>query len=76
MACGALLLAADSYLKEDSLVSSVESKVRKNLPTREEKRFDEVGWAPNVAAAQAAAKKANRPVYLFTYDGNIETGRC
>lgn len=73
---GVSLFAADRFLRDDSLVKSVERQVRDNLPTREERRFDEIGWAPNLLAAEAAAKQANRPVYLFTYDGNIDTGRC
>jgi hypothetical protein len=71
-----LLTAANQYLKDDSLVTSVESQVRKIQPTRAEKRFDEIAWAPDILVAETAAKKANRPVYLFTYDGQISTGRC
>lgn len=78
--CSALLLgsaiAADVWLKDDSLVSSVEKKVHDLQPTRQERRFDEVGWAPGILAAEARAKELGRPVFLFTYDGKIETGRC
>jgi hypothetical protein len=70
------LTAADTFLRDDSLVSAVEFQLRKIQPTRAERRFDEIGWAPDLAAAEAAAKKVNRPVYLFTYDGKIDTGRC
>jgi len=41
-----------------------------------EKRFDEIGWAPSILAAEALAKQHNRAVFLFTYDGKIDTGRC
>jgi hypothetical protein len=75
LACLALF-GADAFLPDDSLVKSVESEVRKVLPTREERRYDQIGWAPDTKTALAAAAKANRPMYLFTYDGNIETGRC
>lgn len=75
-ATGALLMGADQWLKDDALVKSVENEVRKIQPTRAEKRFDEIAWAPDILSAEAAAKKANRPVYLFTYDGQISTGRC
>ncbi|HKA01439.1 MAG TPA: hypothetical protein VKE70_33230 [Candidatus Solibacter sp.] len=70
------LFAADRYLRDDSLVKLVEDKVRKNQPSRDERRWDLVGWAPDVQSAESAAKKANRPVFLFTYDGNVEIGRC
>jgi hypothetical protein len=73
---GVLLTAAESFLPDDSLVNHVEKKVRANLPTREERRFDLIGWAPSIKAAEEAAKRTNRPVYVFTYDGKIDTGRC
>lgn len=73
---GLTLFAADSFLRDDALVKAVESQIRKNQPTRAERRYDEIGWAPDTRTALAAAKKAGRPVFLFTYDGSIETGRC
>ena len=76
IAAGALLMSAENWLKDDALVNLVEAKVRRIQPTRAERRFDEIGWAPDIQAAEAAAKTANRPVYLFTYDGKIDTGRC
>ena len=68
--------AAEVWLKDDSLSSSVEKKVHSLQPTREERRFDQIGWAPGILAAEARAKEIGRPVFLFTYDGKIETGRC
>lgn len=78
--CGILFLgsavAADFWLKDDRLVSSVEKKIHDLQPTRDERRYDQVGWAPSILAAEARARQMNRPVFLFTYDGKIETGRC
>jgi hypothetical protein len=78
LALSAVLLAgaAENFLKDDKLVASVEGKVRKVLPTRAEKRFDEIGWAPSIIAGEAIAAKLNRPMFLFTYNGKIDTGRC
>jgi len=74
---GALLAAAvETFLKDDKLVTSVEEKVRKVQPTRAEKRFDEIGWAPSIVAGEAIAAKVNRPLFLLTYNGKIDTGRC
>jgi hypothetical protein len=73
---GFTLTAAENFLPDDGLVAQVEKQIRSIQPTREERRYDLIGWAPDTATAEAAAKKANRPVYLFTYDGNIDTGRC
>ena len=69
-------VAAETWLKDDKLVVSVEKKVREIQPSRDEKRFDEIGWAPSILAAEALARKTNRPMFLFTYNGKIDTGRC
>jgi hypothetical protein len=69
-------VTAETWLKDDKLVVSVEKKVREIQPSRDEKRFDEIGWAPSILAAEALAKKTNRPMFLFTYNGKIDTGRC
>ena len=69
-------VAAENWLEDDSLVFSVEEKVHELQPTRNERRFDQVGWAPSILAAETRAKELHRPVFLFTYDGKIETGRC
>jgi hypothetical protein len=68
--------AAETFLKDDKLVESVEKQVRKLQPTRDEKRYDEVGWAPSILAAEEIAAKVKRPIFLFTYNGRIDTGRC
>ena len=69
-------VAAESWLKDDKLVEAVQKKVREIQPSREERRFDEVGWASSIVEARALSQKINRPVFLFTYNGNIDTGRC
>jgi len=69
-------MAADTWLKDDKLVESVQKKVREIQPSREEKRFDEIGWAPSIVEGRALSQKLNRPLFLFTYNGNIDTGRC
>ncbi|MEO8371191.1 MAG: hypothetical protein ABI806_18550 [Candidatus Solibacter sp.] len=68
--------AAEIWLKDDKLVEAVQKKVREIQPSREEKRFDEIGWAASIVEARAISQKTNRPLFLFTYNGNIDTGRC
>jgi len=72
----ALLAAAAAYLPDDKLVEGIEQQVRKLQPTRAEKRFDEIGWASSILAAEKAAAAANRPAFIFFYNGSIDTGRC
>ena len=80
VSAGAILMGAaagaESWLKNDKLTETVETKVREIQPSRDEKRFDEIGWAPGILAAEALARKTNRPMFLFTYNGKIDTGRC
>jgi hypothetical protein len=71
-----ITFGADQWIKNDDLVISVEEMVRKVQPTRTEKRFDEIGWAPTILAAEALAEKLGRPMFLFVYNGKIDTGRC
>jgi len=68
--------AAEIWIKDDALVSEVQEKVRKIQPTRTEKRFDEIGWANSILHAEQVAASVHRPIFLFTYNGNIDTGRC
>ena len=70
------LAGSESWLPDDKLVAATEARVRAIQPTRAERRFDEIGWAPSILAAEEAARESNRLVFLFTYDGNIDTGRC
>lgn len=68
--------AAENYLPDDKLVTRVEKRLHDLQPTREERKLDLVGWAPDILAAERLARTANRPIFLFTYDGSIGTGRC
>ena len=54
----------------------VEKRVRGLQPSRAERRIDEVGWVHGILPAEALAKSVHRPVFVFTHDGRIETGRC
>jgi hypothetical protein len=46
-------------------------------PTREERAFDEIGWACDLREAERLARKYERPVFLFTYDGaSLSDYRC
>ena len=61
---------------DDQLVAWVDARVKEWQPTAEERRFDEIGWAADIRTALRLAREHNRPVFLFTMDGRINTGRC
>ena len=54
----------------------VEKRVQELEPAPRERRIDEIGWANDIRQAERLASEHNRPVFLFTHDGHINTGRC
>jgi hypothetical protein len=70
-------LAPTSAGKADEDVAAwVKERVKSLQPTSEEKRFDEIGWAKSIVEAEKLARQHDRPVFLFTHNGSIGTGRC
>jgi hypothetical protein len=46
-------------------------------PTKEERAFDEIGWAKDLREAERLGRQHGRLVFLFTYDGASLSGyRC
>ena len=45
-------------------------------PTAKERRFDAIGWASGIRAAEELAKDSGRPVFLFSNVGQMDLGRC
>jgi RNA polymerase sigma factor (sigma-70 family) len=61
---------------DGGLAAAIERHVDDWLPTKEERRIDEIGWAKDVRAARRLAKEHGRPVFLLTHTGNLALGRC
>lgn len=57
-------------------LSWVEDRVREWRPTASERKFDLIGWAPDLRAALALAKKHNRPLFIFAHGGRVAAARC
>ena len=57
-------------------VARIDKRVADWQPTRAERRFDDIGWAPDLCTALKAGKAHDRPVFLFTHDGHMAVGRC
>jgi|SRR6516225_2075528 hypothetical protein len=64
------------YSDPDKLARWVDHRVHQLQPTRDERRIDEIGWAKTILEAERLAREYKRPIFLFTYAGNIDTGRC
>jgi hypothetical protein len=54
----------------DGLVARIDQRVQDWQPTSDERRFDEVGWAPDLCQALELAKKYDRPLFVFSYSGS------
>jgi hypothetical protein len=61
--------AAENYLPDDKLVTQVEKRVHELQPTRDDRKLDLIGWAPDILAAEQLARTANRPIFLFVENG-------
>jgi hypothetical protein len=63
-------------MTDGGLADLVEQRVRDWQPTREERRFDEIGWAPSLGEARRLAAKHKQPIFLLVTGPAIATGRC
>ena len=54
----------------------VAARIVELQPNRQERKIDEIGWARTILDAERLAKEHHRPVFLFTHDGRMNTGRC
>jgi len=73
----ALALAFCSTASSQELdFSRIDKRVADWQPTRAERRFDDIGWAPDLCTALKAGKAHQRPVFVFTHDGRMQFGRC
>jgi hypothetical protein len=60
----------------ESWAGKIDKRIERMRPTKDERKFDLIAWAPSLRDAVAAAKASKRPVFLFTHDGHINIGRC
>ena len=61
---------------DDQVRAVVDERVKEWWPKPEEKRFDQIAWAADLRTARKLAAEHNRPLFLFTMDGRVNTGRC
>jgi len=54
----------------------LETRIQEIQPTAEDRKFDTIAWVPSIKDALRLAKQHSRPIMMFTYDGQIQTGRC
>lgn len=67
---------SNAEVSDHYLVSWVEQRVEKLELQFSGRPMDKIGWAESLGQALAAAEEHNRPVFLFTLEGHMNTGRC
>lgn len=61
---------------QEADLARIDQRIADWQPTRAERRFDDIGWAPDLCTALKTAKVHGRPTFLFTHDGRMQFGRC
>ena len=56
-------------------LARIERIIREWQPSPEEKRFDEIAWAPSLREARRRSKETRRPVAILALSGPLEKGR-
>ena len=72
----AMLEKVNAQVADDYVLQWV-GKLAKELNEKFAVRpFEYIGWAKDLRTAQALAKEHDRPIFLFTLNGQMNTGRC
>jgi hypothetical protein len=70
---GALFLAAGQCRAQDE--NAIRIQVEK-LQQANTKPWRQVPWFASLLEARQLSKEQNRPLLIFSHDGNFDTGRC
>jgi hypothetical protein len=70
------LIAFGAGPDADRSIARIDERVAALQPTPDERRIDQIGWAPDIRAALRLGREHGRPVFLFTMDGRFSIGRC
>ena len=65
-----LSASAAAVIAHEDVAALVKQRVEDWQPTKDERLLDQVGWAADLVEAQRLAKKHQRPLFLFTYNGS------
>lgn len=71
-----LVQAAERVIPDHNVVELVDERLAEWWLKPDEKRFDLIGWAADIRTAKKLAAEHQRPLFLFTMDGRVNTGRC
>ena len=69
---GAFALAAHAEEQDEAWVQRRVQQIQEADSTA----WRRIPWTASLSEARQASQRENRPVFLFSHDGNIDTGRC
>jgi hypothetical protein len=72
LAVSTLLSAGQARERDEAWVLERARQVRES----DTNGWRKIPWTPSLLEARRVSREEGRPVFLFTHDGNIETGRC
>jgi len=72
---GATVAGGHRAISDVNVVRWVGKTVAERQPPAEDKRFDEIAWVTEIRTAIHLGKEYNLPIFLYTGDGRINTGR-
>jgi hypothetical protein len=68
--------AADASSPASLPQEQIDRRIQEIQPKARERRFDAIGWAGGICAAERLARESGRPVFLFSNVGQLDIGRC
>ena len=74
-----VFLAAMLAVIAASAAEGDEAAIRKQIERikgSDTNAWRQIPWTASLLAARRASEREKQPIFLFTHDGNIETGRC
>lgn len=74
--CFAMMGKSNAQVSDGYLIRWVERRAEQLNSQFETRPFESIGWAKDIRHATILAEKHKRPVFLFTLDGHMNTGRC
>ena len=70
--CLALALSVPAAERDEGWVRRRVEAIRKS----DTDAWRRIPWCAALTAADRQARREGRPLFVFTHDGNIDTGRC
>ena len=73
IAVALLALAAGPAVQRDE--ASIQRQIEE-IKESDTGAWRKIPWTASLLEARRASQRENKPLFLFTHDGNIDTGRC